>query len=98
MASLLRMKPKASICIASYLFAYLGIPIIASQMTHLTVVTVIVLVYLFLLVPFGILRLMDFYRMNDGTTSFTRMEVTLSPDEQEESGREENEDWNTPLR
>jgi len=71
------MKPKASICIASYLFAYLGIPIIASQMTHLTVVTVIVLVYLFLLIPFGILRLMDFYRMNDGTTSFTRIFNTL---------------------
>jgi len=25
-------------------------------------------------------------------------EVALSPDEQEESDREENEDWNTPLR
>lgn len=66
------MNWKASIRIAVYLLVYLGVPVVASRLTNQTVGTVLGIVYLFLLVPYGILRLIDYYRTNDGTTLLRR--------------------------
>ena len=67
------MNLKASIRVAVYLLVYLGVPIVAGELTNQTVGAVLGIVYIFLLVPFGILKLIDFYRTNDGTTFFTRI-------------------------
>ena len=64
---------KTSVRVAAYLLVYLGVPAIASMVTNQTVSAVLGIVYIFLLIPFGILRLIDFYRTNDGTTLLKRV-------------------------
>jgi hypothetical protein len=67
------MTSKVSIRVAAYLLVYLGVPVAASKVPNQTVGAVLGIVYIFLLVPFGILRMIDFYRTNDGTTLLSRM-------------------------
>ena len=47
-------------------------PVTRAKVPNETVKTVLGIVYIFLLIPFGILRLIDFYRINNGTTRFSR--------------------------
>lgn len=67
------MNWKLSIRIAAYLLLYLGVPVLASRVSNQTVGTVLGIVYIFLLIPYGILRLIDYYRTNDGTTLLRRI-------------------------
>jgi hypothetical protein len=67
------MNSRASIRIAAYLLVYLGVPVLASKVPNQTVGTVLGIVYIILLIPFGILRMIDFYRTNDGTTLLSRI-------------------------
>ncbi len=67
------MNWKTSIRIAAYLLVYLGVPVVASKVTNQTVGVVLGILYVFLLIPFGILRLIDHYRTNDGTTLLRRI-------------------------
>jgi hypothetical protein len=67
------MKPRALIRVVAYLLIYLGVPVVASMVTNQTAASVLGIVYIFLLVPFGILRMIDFYRTNDGTTVLSRI-------------------------
>ena len=67
------MKSRALFRILAYLLVYLGLPVIASTVKNQTVASVIGIVYILLLIPFGILRLIDFYRTNDGTTVLSRV-------------------------
>ena len=67
------MNSKASIRFAAYLLVYLGVPVVASKVTNQTVGAVLGIVYIFLLIPFGILRMIDFYRTNDGTRLLSRI-------------------------
>lgn len=59
--------------IAAYLLVYLGVPVLASIIRNETVSTVLGIVYILLLVPFGILRTIDYYRTNDGQTLIARL-------------------------
>jgi hypothetical protein len=43
------------------------------MLTNETASAVLGIVYIFLLIPFGILRMIDFYRTNDGTTLLSRI-------------------------
>lgn len=67
------MNSKAPIRLAAYLIAFLGVPVAASMVTNQTVSAVLGIVYILLLIPFGILRMIDFYRTNDGTTFLSRI-------------------------
>ncbi len=67
------MNLKTSIRAAVYLLVYLGVPIVAGELANQTVGAVLGIVYIFLLVPLGILKLIDFYHTNDGTTLFSRI-------------------------
>jgi hypothetical protein len=67
------MNSRASIRIAAYLLVYLGVPVLASKAPNQTVGSVLGIVYIILLIPFGILRMIDFYRTNDGTTLLSRI-------------------------
>jgi hypothetical protein len=67
------MKTRAFIRVIAYLLVYLGVPVAASMVTNQTVASVLGIIYIFLLIPFGILRLIDFYRTNDGTTVLSRV-------------------------
>jgi hypothetical protein len=66
------MKASAIIRIIAYLLTYLGLPVVAASVANEGAKAVIGIAYIFLLIPFGILRLIDFYRTNDGTTAFSR--------------------------
>lgn len=66
------MKSKALIRILAYLLVYLGVPVIASVVKNQTLASVLGIVYILVLIPFGILRMIDFYRTNDGTTMLSR--------------------------
>lgn len=48
-------------------------PVLASRLSNQTVGTVLGIAYIFLLIPYGILRLIDYYRTNDGTTLLRRI-------------------------
>lgn len=67
------MSAKALIRAAAYLLVYLGLPVVASEVSNQTVGAVLGIVYILVLIPFGILRTIDFYRTNDGTTLFSRI-------------------------
>jgi hypothetical protein len=67
------MKSKASIVVAAYLLVYLGVPVVASKVSNQTAGTVLGIIYIFLLIPFGILRMIDYYRTNDGATLLRRI-------------------------
>jgi hypothetical protein len=59
--------------LAAYLLVYLGVPVAASKVPNETARTVLGIVYIFLLIPFGILRAIEYYRTNDGTTLLSRI-------------------------
>lgn len=67
------MKAKTLIRVSIYLLLYLGLPIVASFLGNETVTAVVGITYILLLIPIGILRLIEFYRSNDGTTFLSRM-------------------------
>lgn len=67
------MNWKAFIRVAAYLLVYLGIPVIAAEVPNEAVGTVLGIVYILLLIPFGILKIIDFYRTNGGTTLLSRI-------------------------
>src|SRR6185437_11721135 len=67
------MNLKASLRFVVYLLVYLGVPVVASKVQNQTTGAVLGIVYIILLVPFAILRAIDFYRTNDGTTLFSRV-------------------------
>lgn len=62
------MSTKTAIRILAYLVVYLGVPIAAGLISHDTISAGLGIIYILVLIPFGILRLIDFYRTNDGTT------------------------------
>ena len=67
------MNLKTPIKIAAYLVVYLGVPVAASKVHNQTVGSVLGIIYIFLLIPFALVRTIDFYRTNDGTTRFGRI-------------------------
>jgi hypothetical protein len=67
------MKPRAVIRTVTYLLIYLGVPVVASTVNNQTAASVLGIIYIFLLIPFGILRMIDFYRTNDGRTVLSRI-------------------------
>jgi hypothetical protein len=67
------MNSKASIVFAAYLLVYLGVPVVAAKVSNQTVGAVLGIVYILLLIPYGILRMIDFYRTNDGATLLRRI-------------------------
>jgi hypothetical protein len=67
------MSAKTIIWLAAYLIVYLGVPVAASKVRNPTVATVLGIVYIFLLIPVGILRMIEFYRTNDGTSLLSRI-------------------------
>ena len=67
------MKSKAFLRMVAYLLVYLGVPVVASMVKNQTVASVLGIVYILLLIPFGILRMIDFYRTNDATTMLSRV-------------------------
>lgn len=67
------MNLKASTIVAAYLLVYLGVPVVASKVSNQTVGSVLGIVYIFVLIPFGIVRMIDFYRTNNGTTMPARI-------------------------
>jgi uncharacterized membrane protein (DUF485 family) len=62
------MSARMLIRLAVYLIVYLGVPVVASKATNSTVGAVLSIVYIFVLIPVGILRMIEFYRTNDGST------------------------------
>ena len=67
------MKSRTLIRVFIYLFFYLGVPVIASLIDNETVTAVVGIAYIFLLIPIGILRMIEFYRSNGGTTILSRI-------------------------
>jgi hypothetical protein len=67
------MNLKLLIRVAVYLLVYLGVPVIAGSVSNQTIGAVLGIVYIFLLIPWGILRAIDFYRNNNATTLFSRI-------------------------
>jgi hypothetical protein len=67
------MESRAIIRITVYLLIYLGVPAIAILLNHETISAVIAILYILVLIPIGILRMIDFYRTNDGTTVLSRV-------------------------
>jgi hypothetical protein len=67
------MKARTLIRVSIYLLLYLGLPVIASLIDNETVTAVVGIVYIFLLIPIGILRMIEFYRTNDDTTVLSRI-------------------------
>jgi hypothetical protein len=49
------------------------VPVIALLIDNETVTVVVGLAYMLLLIPIGILRMIELYRANDGTTVFSRI-------------------------
>lgn len=66
------MKARTLIRVSIYLLVYLGIPIIGVSIANEGVRSVLVIVYIFLLVPAGFMLLIEFYRTNDGASLFAR--------------------------
>lgn len=66
------MKSGALLRIIAYLLIYLGVPVVGLILNHETITAVLAIIYIFLLIPFGILRMIDFYRSNDGTSALSR--------------------------
>jgi hypothetical protein len=62
-----------SIRLMVYFIVYLGVPVVASKVTNSTVSSVLGILYIFLLIPVGILRMIEFYRTNDGSTKFSQI-------------------------
>ena len=67
------MKSRTLIRVSIYLFLYLGFPVIASLIDNETITAVVGIAYIFLLIPIGILRMIEFYRSNNGATILSRM-------------------------
>ncbi|MDR3457947.1 MAG: hypothetical protein P4N60_10910 [Verrucomicrobiae bacterium] len=67
------MNAKTLIKVAAYLLVYLGVPVAASKVHNETASSVLAILFIFLLIPFAIVQLVDFYRTNDGTTWFGRI-------------------------
>src|SRR5262245_26202276 len=67
------MKSRTLLRIVAYMLIYIGLPVVTSKVKNQTVASVLGIVYILLLIPFGILRLIDFYRANDGTTVLSRI-------------------------
>jgi hypothetical protein len=67
------MSARTIIWLAAYLIVYLGVPVAASKVRNPTVATVLGIVYIFLLIPVGILRMIEFYRTNGGTSLLSRI-------------------------
>ena len=67
------MKSRVLLRIIAYLLIYLGVPAFGLMLNHETITAVLAIVYTFLLIPFGILRVIDFYRTNDGKTMLSRV-------------------------
>jgi hypothetical protein len=67
------MKSRTLIRVSIYLLLYLGVPVIASLIGNKTVSAVVGIAYILLFIPIGILRVIEFYRANDGTTVFSRI-------------------------
>jgi hypothetical protein len=68
------MNLKSSIRVAAYLLVYLGVPaVITLELTNETVTSVLVIVYIMLVIPIGVLQGIDFFRTNDGNTTFSRI-------------------------
>jgi hypothetical protein len=65
------MPPKSLIRVVVYLLVYLGVPVVAVSLNNETLGAVLGIVYISLLIPFGILKLIDFYRTNAGSTLFS---------------------------
>jgi hypothetical protein len=67
------MNSKFVTRIIAYMLIYIGLPAIAVMLNHGLVCPVVFTVYIFVLIPFGILRMIDFYRTNEGTTMLMRV-------------------------
>lgn len=67
------MNSRTLIRVFIYLFFYLGVPAIAFLINNENVKFVVAIAYMLLLIPIGILRMIDFYRSNDGATTLSRM-------------------------
>ncbi len=67
----------APIKIAIYLLVYLGVPVAASIVPNETARSVLGIIYILLLLPFGIVKMIEYYRTNDGTTRLSRICNTL---------------------
>jgi hypothetical protein len=67
------MKSRAFIRVIACLLIYLGVPVVASMVRNQTVASVLGIIYILLLISFGILRMIDFYRTNAGTTVLSRV-------------------------
>ena len=67
------MKSRTLLRIVAYILVYFGVPVLASIVHNETVSAVLGIAYIFLLIPIGILRMIEFYRRNDGTTVLSRI-------------------------
>ncbi len=63
--------------IAIYLLVYLGVPVAASMIPNETARSVLGIIYILLLIPFGIVKTIEYYRTNEGTTRLSRIFNTL---------------------
>jgi hypothetical protein len=67
------MKSRTIIRTFIYLLIYLGFPAFGMWLDHETVTPVFAIIYILVLIPVGILKLIDFYHTNDGTTVLSRV-------------------------
>jgi hypothetical protein len=67
------MRVNKSARITVYLLVYLGVPVAAILINKELVSSVLFCIYILLIIPFGILQMIDFYRTNDGTTLLSRV-------------------------
>ena len=67
------MNSEKIIRVVAYLLLYLGVPVmICFELVSQTVTVVLGLIYMLIVMPIGILQLIDFYRSNNGNTTFSR--------------------------
>lgn len=67
------MRATTLIRASVYLLLYVGLPVIAALIGNESVTVFTTIVYIFVLMPVGILQSIEFYRSNDGTTLMSRV-------------------------
>jgi hypothetical protein len=59
--------------LAVYLVLFFGLPTVASSVKHNVISTICGIVWIFLVIPWGILMAIEYYRTNDGTRVRSRV-------------------------
>src|SRR5882762_409232 len=59
--------------LAAYVLVYLGVPVLTSKVRSEIAQSVLGILYIFVLIPYGIVKSIDYYRTNSGSSFISRV-------------------------